>query len=147
MGFLIGIIVGGIFVAKLGSRFKKGYLVIVGFLFFGLSYSLLSFPAYFNWSPDLQLLIATSICSIAGFFIPFINVPVATYIQIKTPKELLGRVGALSGMMCLGALPLGGAIIGIVSEYIAITKLYLIMGIAIMVAALLLSFNRDFKNA
>lgn len=147
MGFLVGIIVGGIVIAKIGSRFKKGHLVIVGFFFLGLGYSLLSFPAYLNNTYNSELLIATAICIITGFFMPFINVPIATYIQIKTPNELLGRVGALSGMMCLSALPLGGAIIGIVSEYIAITTLFSIMGISIMIAALLLSFNRDFKNA
>lgn len=147
MGFLVGIIIGGIAVAKVGSKYKKGTLVIIGFFSLGLGYSLLSLPAYLDNLVVPPIVIATIICAITGFFFPFINVPIATYLQIKTPKDLLGRVGALCGMMCLSAMPLGGAIVGIVSEYITIGMLFLIMGIAIMAAALLLSFNRDFKNA
>lgn len=147
IGFLIGIIIGGIVVAKIGSKFKKGNLVVIGFLFLGLGYSLLSFPAYLDNLVISPLLIATIVCAITGFFFPFINVPIATYIQTNTPKDLLGRVGALCGMMCLSAMPLGGAIVGIVSEYISITTLFLSMGLAIMTAAVLLNFNQDFKNA
>lgn len=147
IGFLIGIIIGGVVVAKIGSKHKKGNLVIIGFLFLGLGYSLLSFPAYLDDFIISPIVIATVICTITGFFFPFINVPIATYIQSNTPKDLLGRVGALCGMVCLSAMPFGGAIVGIVSEYITITMLFLVMGIAIMAAAIVLSFNRDFKNA
>lgn len=147
MGFLIGIVIGGVVVARIGSKYKKGTLVITGFLFLGLGYSLLSLPAYLSNLAISPIVLATVICAITGFFFPFINVPIATYIQTNTPKDLLGRVGALCGMICLSAMPLGGAIVGIISEYITIAMLFLIMGIAIMAAALLLSFNRDFKNA
>jgi DHA3 family macrolide efflux protein-like MFS transporter len=90
--------------------------------------------------------LAVIIFFILGFSTASVNAPMGAYILTNTPKELLGRISSLMGMVCLCAIPAGNSLTGIVSEYVSPPVLFLAMGIIITIATLPLLFNKGFRN-
>lgn len=146
IGIMLGMVIGGITVAKYGHRYKRNYLIIGGTFFLGLCYSLLgALPelSVMNQSFLLQLVVVINF--FFGFSIPFISSPVSTISMEKTPPQLLGRVGSLTSMLCLSAIPFGSMLVGFTTEFVKITTLYVSMGMAIVLASLALLLHRDFN--
>lgn len=147
MGFPIGMILGGLAVAQFGSRFRNSTLVSVGLGGVGLSYALFSLPGLLIIEYPLSIIIATVLFFIIGFFFPAVSAPLSSHMLSNTPKEILGRVISLAGMMTLSAMPIGGALTGLVSETFSLTSIFAVMGIFIVIVSVLPLINKDFRNA
>lgn len=143
----LGMIFGGVLAAQFGSRFKISTSIIVGFLLLGINFALLYLPGKVITNVTLSCVLATLFFGLMGLSIPILTSPIQTYLLIITPKEILGRVSSVLGMICNCVTPLGCAVSGVVSEYISISALFGIMGIVICLIALLLTFNKNFRQA
>lgn len=140
---MVGIIIGGIIVGQIGSRFKISTMVIFGFILFGITYSMLYIPG------NIEVIIPGSILSIILYFlcglcIPIMTSPIKAFLFSNTPKDILGRVISVLAMTSMCAVPLGSAITGVIIEYISLSTLFLIMGSLISIIALSLIFNKEF---
>lgn len=146
-GFSIGMIVGGIITSQFGSRVKNGKLFVIGMSGIAVCYSLLSLPGKVNIPIITPLLFAATLFFLIGFFMPVATSPLSAHILTKTPRNILGRVGSLMSMVMLSAMPLGGALTGIVSETVSMSMMFLGMGIIMFVVTLLPLLNKDFRNS
>lgn len=140
----VGMILGGVLAAQFGSRFKISTLIIGGFLFLGTNFALLYLPGKVITNITLSCVLSTLFFGLMGLSVPILTSPIQTYFLTITPKEILGRVSSVLGMICNCVTPLGCAISGAVSEYISISALFGTMGIIICIIALLLMFNKNF---
>lgn len=147
VGFSIGMIVGGIITSQFGSRVKNGKLFVIGMSGIAVCYSLLSLPGKVNIPIITPLLFAAILFFLIGFFMPVATSPLSAHILTKTPRNILGRVGSLMSMVMLSAMPLGGALTGIVSETVSMSMMFLSMGIIMFVVTLLPLLNKDFRNS
>ncbi|AWB43396.1 MFS transporter [Paenibacillus sp. CAA11] len=144
MGLTLGMILTGLGLAKWGDRCRKSTLILSGILLLGLGLALLSLPP---WAPDKYTVIAAiSLMFLIGVSVSLASSPLRSYVMEVTPGHMLGRVAALINMLCLSAMPLGGALTGAVADAIPIPILYGAMGSIIAAAALLLTRFRSFRK-
>ena len=147
VGFMVGSMLGGILVGQIGSRIKPGKLIAGGIGFFGICYCLLSIPGSVNVFNISPVLLAAAAYFLMGITLPFANSPLVAYMMSYTPKEILGRVSSLMGMLCTCMMPLGSAATGITSEFIKIPVLFLSTGLVITLISIIMFFDKDFRNA
>lgn len=147
VGLSVGMIVGGIITSQFGSRITKGKLFVIGMSGIAICYTLLSLPGKVTIPLITPLLFTAILFFLMGLFMPVAVSPLSAHILTKTPRNILGRVGSLMGMLTLSAMPLGGALTGLVSQKISMNKLFLSMGIIMFVVTLLPLFNKDFRNS
>lgn len=145
-GVTAGMILGGLLVAQFGSRFKSRYMTIIGIAAMGICYALLGLPAGVNFVHISPLVFAVVFYTLFGFSVPVITSPLMAHIMGNIPKELMGRVGALLGMVSMSIMPLGYAVTGIAAEYVNLFVLFIVMGIMTVGIAVVLFFNREFKK-
>ncbi|MCB2296239.1 MFS transporter [Clostridium tagluense] len=143
----VGMILGGFLVAQFGSHFKISTFIILGFFSLGINYALLYIPGNVITNTNISCILASVLFGLIGLAVPVISSPVSTYFLNVTPREILGRVSAVVGMVSMCALPLGSATSGVVSEYISISVLFGTMGIIIILISLFLVFNKKFREA
>lgn len=147
VGFSSGIIVGGLITSQYGGRFRKGSLFIWGMSLIAASYALLGGVGRFNISFITPIVMAVALFFLMGFFIPVATSPLKAYIMVKTPGNLLGRVGSVMGMFSLSAMPLGGVVTGIAAKNMSMSLIFVIMGTVMMAATFLPLLNKDFRKA
>lgn len=144
-GLTLGMIISGLLVSEFGNRFKEKDMITYGFLIMGIAYSLLSMPSFLvKFVPPLMLAIA--LFFIVGFSVPIISSPLRAYTLTNTPQEILGRVGAFMGMVCLSAIPLGGVLTGAISSVLSIQSILIIVGIIICIISFALKLNKNYYN-
>lgn len=143
IGLLLGVTTGGMVISQISHKFKKSTLAIMGFLLLGVNYSLISLPGFFNnlFSP---IAVATCAYFFIGFGVPLVSTPVRAYILTNPPSNILGRVVSLMSVCTLSAIPLGGALTGVVSQYISTEGMFLAMGICITIIALMPLLDKEF---
>ncbi len=146
IGVPLGMIIGGLLFAQIGSRFKKSYSVVFGLVVIGGSYSVLGIIGFVNSLFISPIFIAFLVFFIFGLMLPVITSPLRASLFENTPKELLGRVVGLMSMVTMSAMPLGRAVSGAISELISIPVLFLIMGLIMMVFPFLSLLNKDFRK-
>lgn len=143
IGLMAGIITGGMAVSQVGDKLKKSTLAVLGFMLLGINYALMSLPGFFK-NISSPIAIATIAYFSIGFGAPLVSTPVRAFILTNTPKDILGRVASLMGMCMLSAMPLGGTLTGVVSQYTSVEMMFLAMGIAICIIALIPLFDKEF---
>ncbi|MCX7885486.1 MAG: hypothetical protein N2448_10775 [Caloramator sp.] len=104
-------------------------------------------PGNLRFGAILSAIIASAIYFMMGFAFPIVNAPINSYVMLNTPKELLGRVSSVVGMVCMCMTPLGSAIAGAVSEKVSIPVVFFISGIMIILLSVFVSINKNFKNS
>ncbi|WP_054958277.1 MFS transporter [Paenibacillus dakarensis] len=142
-GMLIGMIAGGIWMGNYGGKYKKSSLIITGSLLLGLGYMLMSVPSIM---PLFRMEAATVCMFITGFAVILTSTPFSTYLMEATPKNMLGRIGALIAVMCTGAMPLGSFLSGLAAKYSSPPMLFMIMGLLVMVPVVLLFGKKNFRS-
>jgi len=98
----VGSLVGGLAVGLVTARVKKGWLVVGGFVVFGVATMV-----YGLTSNVVLALVATTIVGIANLV--FI-IPTQTIFYELTPTELMGRVLAIRSTLVFGAMTLAMAV-------------------------------------
>jgi MFS family permease len=104
----IGNLVGGLAVGLIGTRLKKGWLVVGGFIVMGLSVVVMGLTGNI-----VVALIAATVVGIANLVY---IIPTQTMFMEKTPIELLGRVIAFRSTLVFGSMTLAMGVAGIIAE-------------------------------
>jgi MFS family permease len=133
----LGALCGAIFLASLkkGANFKK--ILIVNLLIFGVALSLFSHMTNFP--------IAMIFALLAGFAMMSQTTLCNTIIQTGASAEMRGRVISYFAMAFFGMQPMGGLLIGFVSQYIGAPNTILAEGIAaIIIAIVFLPFLKKY---
>ncbi|MCJ8010578.1 MFS transporter [Paenibacillus sp. KQZ6P-2] len=139
----VGMIISGIWISQKGARYKKSSLIVFGLLLLGVTYSLLYVPSLFSLYP---LYTATVFCFGMGFAISFVNTPVSTYMMEVTPRDMLGRIGALSSMVSTCTIPLGGVIAGFAGTWMSTNMVFLVFGLLMIIPGLVLLSQKSFMS-
>lgn len=116
----VGWFVGTVLIARFGSKFKTGHLVIAGMLLDGITYVPFLFLETFP-----QFLVAIFI---HGLTIPLITVGRTTLIQRHYPREKLGRIFALVTITVQGFTALSALATGLALGWIGPRELFFIGG-------------------
>jgi predicted MFS family arabinose efflux permease len=133
-GYLIfsagaGMFLGGLFLSRFGHRFKKGTLVIVGFLLAGASLILLS------QLRDIVLVF------IAIFFLglgnAFVVAPLQTILHERVPRAVRGRVFGVQNMMLYAAFTFPVVIFGEIADLIGLQTVIMILGAFVLISGIL----------
>lgn len=140
---ICGMVAGGLWLSRKGDTRKKSSLIVTGFLLLGTCYALLYLPPYLPIPP----LFPAGLFSFGmGVAVSLTSTPATTYFMETVPKELLGRVGALYGMVCTCAIPLGSMLAGILGEWMPVQSLYLLFGLLLIIPGMLLLKHRSFRQ-
>ena len=73
---------------------------------------------------------------VAGLAVPVADLPINTYLQTSVPDAFRGRVAAVQNGIATGAMPVGMALGGLLSERLGIAGGFLAMGAGMTVACL-----------
>lgn len=139
-----GMILGGLAMSKWGSLPRKSTLILGGILLLGGGYALLGVPPLMPGLPGLM--IAAVLMFLIGSAVTMASVPISSYMMEATPEGMLGRVGSLTNMLCMGAMPLGAAAAGAVAEGLSTAMIYAVMGFLILLPTLLLFRYKSFRR-
>lgn len=135
IAFVIGNILGGLIVGKIGENISFKHMISFGLSLSGIAYTMMALPAYTNeLSP---LFIACGAAFLVGFFVTFASSGLSTFFMTFIPKEMMARVSSVIGMFALSAMPLGSLTSGIISNYLGIEYLIILFGILFVLSTLL----------
>ncbi|WMT39959.1 MFS transporter [Paenibacillus sp. D2_2] len=143
IGLISGMIVSSLWISRKGSKFKKCQLILIGYMMLGLSYALLYLPTLVHIN-SIYLAIIITFCM--GLSVSLVSTPSSTYFMETVPKELLGRVGAIYGMVCTIAVPIGGSLAGILGGWIKVDILFLIFGLLMILPFFYLLSQKSFRQ-
>ncbi len=108
----IGNLIGGLAVGVIGARFKKGWLVVAGFIVMGLG--TIAFGLTNNVIIALAAMVVVGIANLVYI------IPTQTMFMEKTPIELLGRVIAFRSTFVFGSMTLAMGVAGIIAESVPV---------------------------
>jgi len=125
----LGALIGAIFLASLrtGTNLKK--ILLINLVIFGVALMLFSHMT--------NLFIALSFAMLAGFAMMSQMTICNTIIQTNVSTEMRGRVLSFYAMAFFGMQPMGGLLIGTISQYISAPNTILAEGFAAVIIALL----------
>lgn len=106
----VGSLIGGLAVGLIGSRVRKGWMIIAGFVVMGLSTVILGLTS--------NVLLALIAAGVEGAANLVYIIPTQTIFIEMTPVELLGRVVAFRSSLVFGAMTLAMAVASILAESI-----------------------------
>lgn len=134
VAFGVGTILGAIIAGTRKSVKGPGPWLVASYVLNGLAFIGIAFVTNI-WI----LLIAAALLGLFGGFSGTIN---ATWMQLSTRKNMLGRVGAITMVAALAFDPFSQGITGAVSEW-SLEGLFIISGVFLLVATLIVvSFNK-----
>lgn len=116
----IGSVVGGLAVGGLGERFRKGPMIIAGFVGMGLSLA----AAGLVTDP----FVAIGLFSFVGLFNMLFIIPTITLFQQRTPQVLMGRVVSSRQALVFGAIALSMALSGWLAEQVGADLVLVVAG-------------------
>ena len=122
----IGNLAGGFAVGAVGARFRKGPLVIGGYVLLGVSTALLGVTGH-----EVAALTLTLLAGIANMV--FI-IPTQTLFAERTPQDMMGRVVGIRSSMVLGPMTLAIALSGILAQALGPSAVFLAFGLLTAVA-------------
>lgn len=120
-GLALGMLTGSVFVFKLGYKFKNGWLLALGMIVDGLTYSI------FYFADSVMTLFVLVV--IHGMGIPLITIPRTAIIQKYSPNKFHGRLFSMVHLAVVGMTAISSALVGIMAEFIGIRLIFLCIGI------------------
>ena len=129
---------GALVAAAYGTRLPRFATYLVAFLITGI-------PRFVLFAIGVPLWVILAMCVIGGASSGFLN-PVLGAVQFeRIPREMVGRVTALSSALCWSLMPLGGVLGGLLVSGIGLSPALLLVGFtyfaATMSPALIPSFR------
>ncbi|HRK21375.1 MAG TPA: MFS transporter [Fimbriimonadaceae bacterium] len=138
LSFFLAMMLGSIAVAKIKVKLVGiGYAVGLGVT--GLAVACMA------GSPILWLFCLLNFA--CGLFVPFADIPVQSYVQLKVEDAFRGRVNSALSMLRTGMTPLGLSLGGLMIDVVGLIPMFLTMGIGMFVVAGLALTDRAFRNA
>ena len=133
--FAVGMAIGGITMSIWGGFKNKATTIILSLLLFGVTTIL------FGLVPNFGVYLG--IMALCGATLPFFNTTSMTIMQTNVPPELMGRVFSTVSMFSGLAMPLGMMIFGPLGDIIKIEWIFVMTGILIIFAALMLRGRKE----
>lgn len=144
----LGMIFSGLAVAKWGSKLRKSTMILSAFLLLGASFAMLGLPA--PLAESLGTGFATGLAALfmllIGASVTLSSAPLRSYVMEVTPGRMMGRISALTSMLSLSAVPLGGTLTGLVADFIPVGLLYAFSGSLILLITLPLLRFKAFRR-
>lgn len=141
----IGIICGGLLIASIHQKFKLSTISITGFILLGVTYLLLGLV------PRLPIASFTAEFSVAvaflfGMAVPTISTPLQTTVMRIIPENKRGIISSVMGTFILIAIPLGGALIGMIGDHLSVTQYFLVASLGILFLSGFLFTNQTYRE-
>jgi DHA3 family macrolide efflux protein-like MFS transporter len=136
--FFIGMVLGGLIIAKFKLFKNRINIIVVSLIFFGICTILFGIIHVF--------VIYLLIMALAGIFVPLFNTPAITIFQEKVDSDIQGRIFSIITMSSTLAIPLGMVVFGSLSELINLDILMIISGAIILVICLFMKFDKDINS-
>ena len=127
-GMGAGNLVGGFIIGLIGSRLRKGRLVIAGYTAWGACVAGLALTG--------QLDVALGLMAGAGVANMIFIIPSQTLFQERTPPDLIGRVVGFRFSIVFGGMTVAMAVGGIMGEAVGVGPVLAMFGILTAVAGL-----------
>lgn len=144
---ILAMTIGVMFAPKIKNKINGRNLFILGGMLLGTSYCLLVFNTFPNIIINNLLLITESFC--IGLGLIFINFPIQIAMYRKVPSEYLSRVASIFNAIVLSTIPITSCIVGAISNFIGIGKIFLLFGGFTIIVFLTQYLNKaiiEFKN-
>ena len=120
---------GALVAAAYGTRLPRFATYLVAFLITGI-------PRFVLFAIGVPLWVILAMCVIGGASSGFLN-PVLGAVQFeRIPREMVGRVTALSSALCWSLMPLGGVLGGLLVSGIGLSPALLLVGFAYFAATM-----------
>ena len=104
----VGNLVGGLAIGLVGSRLRKGRLVVIGFVVMGLATAVLGVTG--------NVFIALAAAAVIGVANLVYVIPTQTIFMERTPAELMGRVVSFRSSLVFGSMMAAMAASGLLAE-------------------------------
>lgn len=137
-GLALGMLIGSVFVYRIGNRINIGKLLLIGMILDGATYSLM----YFAGSVNYVLIFIV----IHALGIPMITISRTAIIQRHSPNEYHGRLFSLVHLSVVGVTALSAAVVGIAANYIDIKIIFLFIGIGAALCGVVGFFNPRLRS-
>lgn len=137
-GLALGMLIGSVFVYRIGNRINIGKLLLIGMILDGVTYSLM----YFAGSVNYVLIFIV----IHALGIPMITISRTAIIQKHSPNEYHGRLFSLVHLSVVGVTALSAAVVGIAANYIDIRIIFLFIGIGAALCGVVGFFNPRLRS-
>lgn len=136
-GAMIGLVVAG--AIKVSGRTRM-IIVITLLVLDALSLASLGLAS----APVTALVIGFVI----GVLNAYVNINIATILQLTTPSQIRGRVFGVLGTISGGLMPIGMGLAGVVADLANqnIPAILVVCGLLVAVCTLLVSFSREFRT-
>jgi len=137
-GLAFGMLLGSIFVYRIGNRINIGKLLLIGMILDGITYSFMYLAGSVNY---VFIFIV-----IHAFGIPMITISRTAIIQKHSPNKYHGRLFSLVHLSVVGVTALSAAVVGIVANYIDIKIIFLFIGIGAALCGIIGYMNKELRE-
>jgi len=141
----IGIICGGLVIASIHKRFKLSTISISGFILLGSTYLLLGLLPHLPIQP-FQAEFSVVVAFLFGMAVPTIATPLQTTVMKIIPENKRGIISSVMGTFILIAIPLGGAIVGIIGDHLSVSQYFYVAAIGILFLSGFLFTNQTYRK-
>jgi MFS family permease len=124
----VGNFVGGFAVGAIGTRLRKGRMVVAGFIAMGLGVIVMGLTQ--------NVVVALVASFVVGVFNLVYVIPTQTLFAQLTPEGFMGRVVAFRSSLVLGAMTLSMAVSSIAAEYIPVGMVIAASGVVTLAAGI-----------
>ena len=137
-GLAFGMLIGSVFVYRIGNHINIGKLLLLGMILDGITYSLM----YFAGSVNCVLIFII----IHALGIPMITISRTAIIQKHSPNKYHGRLFSLVHLSVIGVTALSAAVVGIAANYIDIKIIFLFIGIGAALCGVVGFMNKRLRD-
>jgi MFS family permease len=135
----VGNLVGGFVIGAIGSRWRKGPLIILGYVVMGVATVFLGATG--------NVLAALACAGIIGVANMVFIIPTQTLFAERTPEDLMGRVVGIRFSIVFGSLSGAMAVSGIIAESAGAGVVFIAFGTVTAIAGLAGAFIPAVRNA
>lgn len=136
--FFIGMVVASGFVGKHSPKLP-GRAFIIGAMIVGVAVGLMAL------SKNFYLFCFWNV--VCGLAVPYIDIPMRSYLQATVPDEFRGRVNSVQSMTTTAVMPIGMASAGSLLKTYGLFVVFSVMGAAMVLASMIGLSGREFRNA
>ena len=137
-GLAFGMLIGSIFVYRIGNRINIGKLLLIGMILDGVTYSIMYFAGSVNYVFIFIVIHALGI--------PMITISRTAIIQKHSPNKYHGRLFSLVHLSVIGVTALSAAVVGIAANYIDIKIIFLFIGIGAALCGVVGFMNKGLRS-
>ncbi|MGL4773128.1 MAG: MFS transporter [Clostridium sp.] len=137
---LAGMTIATIFAPSIKGKLGNRKMFIYGGVIIGITYTIMALLGNLD---EKLIYVALGVDTfVFGVGALLVNFPLQMIMFKKVPREYLARVAATFNAVALCSVPVTAFVIGIISEFVSIEKLFMVFGIVIAVLFLMQSMSK-----